>query len=217
MRLRLAGEDQLGSHTPRPEAIAGSLASVQVHESAINNAIQRLLLEGRTFTLPELSAHVAARLNRPTAWEVDPDQADVKVTFAEKNAVVVRFQGDRVAITLSIAQLSKGAMKPYRNFQVRAFYKPEVNGRVAQLVRDRDHAIQLPTHLSTRSQIALRGVFSHVFSANKPWDLVPEQIVKDKNLSNAAITQFVIDDGWIGLSLGPKPSTTTVRRLRWGM
>ena len=34
MRVRLAGNDQLGSHTPRPQAPADSLASVQIHESA---------------------------------------------------------------------------------------------------------------------------------------------------------------------------------------
>ena len=90
MRLRLAGEDQLGSHTPRPEAPADSLASVQVHESVLNNAIQRLQLNGRTFTLAELSQHIAARLNRPAPWEINPEHADVKITFAEKDAVVVR-------------------------------------------------------------------------------------------------------------------------------
>ena len=92
MRLLLAGEDQLGSHTPRPQANDDSLASVQVHESAINNVLQRLLLNGRTFTLPELSQYVAARLNRPTMWETDPDQADAKITFADKDAIVVQCQ-----------------------------------------------------------------------------------------------------------------------------
>jgi hypothetical protein len=212
MRLRLAGEDQLGSHTPRPQAIADSLASVQVHESAIDNGIQRLLLNGRTFTLPALSQYVATRLNRPTPWDTDPDQADVKITFAEKDAVLVRCQNNRVAITLSIAQLSKGPRK-WKNFQVRAFYRPEVNGRSAVLVRD--GVIQLPSHVSTGAQLALRGIFSHAFSKDRTFELVPEQIIKEPKLSDAAITQFVIDDGWVGISLGPKSSAvTTARRPR---
>ncbi len=211
MRLLLAGEDQLGSHTPRPEALAGSLASVQLHESAINNGIQRLLLNGRTFSLPELSQHVAERLNRPTAWAVNPEQADVKITFADKDAVVVRCQGGQVMVTLSIAQLRKGAER-WKNFQVRALYKPEVNGRSAQLVRE--GVIQLPGQHGP--QLALRGIFSHVFAKNKPWELVPDQILTEPKLSEAAITQFVIDDGWIGISLGPKPSNAaTAHRQRW--
>ena len=60
----------------------------------------------------------------------------------------------------------------------------------------------------------LRGALSK----NNTWDLVPEQIVKEPKLADTAITQFVIDDGWIGVSLGPKPpAASTARRPRWGL
>ena len=80
---------------------------MQIHESVINNGIQRLQLDGRTFTLPELSRHVAASLNCPAPWPTNPENNDVKITFADRNAVVVRCQDGRVVLTLSIAQLSK--------------------------------------------------------------------------------------------------------------
>ena len=51
MRLRLAGDNHLGSHTPRPQAPADSLASVQVHESVLANGIERMQLAGRTFMM----------------------------------------------------------------------------------------------------------------------------------------------------------------------
>ncbi|HYW80231.1 MAG TPA: hypothetical protein VE890_11670, partial [Thermoguttaceae bacterium] len=51
MRLRLAGKDQLASHTPRPRAPGGSLASLQVHQSAVNNLSDRFELAGNTYTL----------------------------------------------------------------------------------------------------------------------------------------------------------------------
>ena len=108
MRLRLGGEDQLGSHTPRPPAPSDSLASVQIHESVINNGIQRLHLDGRTFTLPELSRHVAASLNCPAPWPTNSENNDVKITFAKQNSVVVRCQDGQVVLTLSIARLCKG-------------------------------------------------------------------------------------------------------------
>ena len=84
MRLRLAGEDQLGSHTPRPRAPSDSLASVQLHETVLNNGIQRLQLAGRTFTLPELADHISARLSCPPPWETAPENQDVKITFRER-------------------------------------------------------------------------------------------------------------------------------------
>ncbi len=59
--------------------------------------------------------------------------------------------------------------------------------------------------LSAGSQIALRGIFSHALSKKTPFELIPKKIVDDPKLKDAAITQFMIEDGWLGLSLGPKP------------
>jgi hypothetical protein len=217
MRLRLAGEDQLGSHTPRPEALEDSLASVQIHESVLNNGIQRLQLNGREFTLPELSKHIAVRLNRPAPWDISPDHADVKITFAEKDAVVVRCQDGRLSLTLSIAQLCKPPRKPWKNFQILAFYRPEVQGRSAELVRD--GVIQLkPQRLSITTRIVLDGIFSRALSSKNTWGLVPERIVKEPKLDYTAITQFEIADGWIGISLGQKSQAiSTAHRPRWGL
>src|SRR4029077_12281342 len=36
-RARAAGDKQLGSHTPRPRALSDSLASAQIHETALTN------------------------------------------------------------------------------------------------------------------------------------------------------------------------------------
>jgi hypothetical protein len=212
MRLRLAGEDQLGSHTPRPQAPDDSLASVQIHESVLNNGIQRLQLDGRTFDLAELSKHIADRLSRPVSWEVNPEHSDVKITFAPKDAVIVRCENDRIVLTLSVVELSKGSRK-WKNFQIRAYYKPEIEGRSAQLVRD--GVVQLIGRLNMGSQIALRGIFSRALSKNNSWELIPPQIVKEPKLSDSAVTQFVIDDGWIAVALGPKRlSATTAHKQR---
>lgn len=216
MRLRLAGEDQLGSHTPRPQAPADALASVQVHESVLNNAIERLQLNGRTFTLPELSKHVAMRLNRPAPWEINPEHADVKITFADKDAVIVRCQDGQLVLKMLVVQLSKAARK-WKNFQIQAYYRPKVDGRSAELVREGVIHLSGP-RISTATRIALSGIFSRALSKNNSWDLVPPQIVKEPKLGETAITQFVIDDGWIGVSLGPKPpAAATARRARWGL
>src|SRR5262249_15174732 len=72
-RLRLAGDDQLGAHTPRPRAPADSLASLQIHESAFTNATASLGLDGKTYTAPELQKTLRdkiARLRQQEAIEV---------------------------------------------------------------------------------------------------------------------------------------------------
>jgi hypothetical protein len=216
MGLLLGGEDQLGSHTPRPWALSDSLVSVQIHESVLNNGIQRLQLAGQTFTLPQLSKHVAERLNCPAPWPTNPENDDVTITFAQRDPIVVRCQDGQVVLTLSFARLSKPPRK-WTNFQIRAFYRPEAHGRSAELVREGViHLIgTMGKPLSTGSQFALRGIFSHAFSKKIPWQLTPDRFVKEPKLKDTEITQFVIDDGWIGLALGPKPpAPMTARRPR---
>ncbi len=127
MRLLVGGEDQIGSHTPRPQAPDDSLASVQLHESVLNNGLRRLQLEGRTFTLPQLAQHVGKSLNC-TPWQTSPDNEDVKITFARQDPVVVRCQGGQVVLTFAVQRLGKGPHR-WNNFQVRAYYRPEVEGR----------------------------------------------------------------------------------------
>jgi hypothetical protein len=217
MGLRLAGEDQLGSHTPRPQALEDSLASVQIHESALNNGIQRLQLDGQKFTLPELSRQIAARLSRPVSWDINPKYAKVTITFAKKDAVVVRCDkrpGDlvgRLTLTLSIDELCKPGQKPWKNFQIVAFYSPEKQGRAAQLVRG-DIEIK-PRVMSITTRMALAGIFSRALSDKNSWGLVPDRIVKEPKLDYTAITQFDIEDGWIGISLGKKSQAVKTARL----
>lgn len=213
MRLLIGGEDQLGSFTPRPQAPVDSLASVQVHESLINNGIQRLQLDGRTFMLPDLNRHIATTFGR-TPPEPNPENEDVKITFAAQDAISVRCQDGQVIISIAIAKLSKGSRR-WKDFQVVAYYKPAIEGRSARL--ERDGVIHLTgLRLGAGSQLALRGIFSRVLSKKTPWELVPEQVLNQPKLKNAAITQFIIDDGWIGVALTQKPTTaqrtsTTVR------
>jgi hypothetical protein len=208
MRIRLAGGDQLGSHTPRPQAPANSLASVQVHESALNNVIQRLELDGQTFKLPELDRHIAKRLSRPAPAARSEDDEDVSITFADRDAIRLRCTGGRLEITLAVAKLSKSPRK-WKDFQARAYYRPVVRGRSIEF--ERDGVVQLIGRLSTGSQLALRGVFAKTFAQKPAWNIAPEKFVNHPKLADLAFTQFAIDDGWIGVALGPAPHRTVLR------
>jgi hypothetical protein len=210
MRIRLAGPDQLGGHTPRPQAPADSLASVQIHESMINNVLDRLELDGQTFDLAGLGKRLAERLHRFQPKPIDPDQEDVKITFAANDALHVRCDDGRVEISLSIARLSKGTRK-WKDFRVRAFYRPVVQGRSVDLAREGVVQLMGP-RMSVTSQIALRGVFSKVFSQKEPIHVSPESFVKNPKLNGIVVTQLVIDDGWIGAAIGPQRIVTAQLR-----
>ena len=201
VRLRVGDEDQLGGNTPRPWAPSDSLASFQVHESAMNNVIAKLELDGRTFTLPELRGWVAKRLNRPEIAERETDHDDTTITFAARDAVTVRCQDGRIILTLDIVELVRPP-HAWTDFKVRAFYRPEIDGQSAKLVRD--GVVHLIGRMNTRSQIGLRGLFGTFFSRDKPLDLSPERLSTDPRMADLAVRQFAISDGWIGVAVGPK-------------
>jgi hypothetical protein len=212
MRLRLAAANQLGGHTPRPYAPSDSLASFQIHQSAINNLLERLELDGKTFTLGELRERVATRMARPKMLRADPRNDDVRITFAKKDAVRVDCRDGRIALTLSVAKLKSGTRR-WKDFQVRVYYRPEVHGLSAELVRD--GVIELiGRRVRLGSQVALRGIFSKTFSKKRSRQLIPERIVNDPKMADLAITQAVIEDGWIGIALGPKRGGARPRLAR---
>ena len=213
IRMRLAGQDQLGGHTPRPRAPSDSLVSVQVHETAINNMLQRLALDGRSFTLPELSRHVTAQLNCSSLWDIDPAHEDVTITFADQDAMGVSLRDGRVTLRLAIAKLSKSPQH-WRDFTVLVDYRPQVAGRSVRLVRD--GIVQLGgRRIATGEQIALRGIFAKTFSSRRAWNLTPERLATEEKFADLAVTQFVIDDGWLGVALGPeRPTERSALRRR---
>jgi hypothetical protein len=200
MRLRLASEEQLGGYTPRPRAPADSLASFQIHESALNNLAEQLQLDGRTFTLPQLRQRIAARLHRPEMLQVKTENDDLSISFAARDAVRVRCEEGQVVVTLAVARLTRES-QTWEDFRVRAFYRPVAGGRSATLVRD-DVIHLIGDRIQGRAQIPLRGIFSRVFSKDQPVELIPDRVATDPRMSGLAVTQLEVEDGWIGLALG---------------
>ena len=200
LRVRLAGRDQLGAHTPRPQSPDNSSLSVQLHESAINNCIERLNLAGRTFTAPELQRAIAEKLNLVPEHATDRD--DLLLAFSSSDPARVRCDAGRLLVTLHLDWLQKGRRR-WRDFEVRVAYRPDLDAPGGQLVRD--GIVQLiGQRLGVRGQIALRSVFSNLFRENRTFQLLPERLAADPLMADLTVTQFVIEDGWLGLALGPK-------------
>jgi hypothetical protein len=202
LRLRLASEGQLGSHTPRPRAPGDSLASVQIHETALNNVVQQTQLDGNTFTLPELRQRIALRFNRPELLRGVTEHDDISIRFAPKDAVCVQCQRGQVVITLAIASLTRQS-QTWNDFRVRACYRPEVSGRRVMLIRE-DVVQLIGAGLGTRTQIPLRSIFGKVFSKDQPFQMIPETIANDNRIAGLVISQFTLEDGWMALALSPE-------------
>lgn len=210
LRLRLATDEQLAACTPRPQALAGSLASVQIHQSLLNNVGEQLQLDGRSFTLPELQQHLAGILGLDPGTFDEEYPADMRITFADHDSAQIRFTSGRVMITLSVAELRKYPSS-WRDFHVRTFYKPVRHGLDVRFVRD--GTVQLwGKRFGIQPQIALRGIFSRVFSQDRQLSLLDPKLAGDPRLAGLAVTQCVTTDGWIGLSLGQRRAPRTASR-----
>lgn len=200
-RVRLANHTQLAGHTMRPYAPSDSLASMQINESLLNNGLGQFDLAGKTMTLPELYRSVADRINRHEAQVPETMPDNVYITFAERDPVRVHCDDGRVRLTLSLAEV-KRKKERWTNLVINAEYEPDGEGLNAELVRH--GSIELSgDRIGTVDQVALRGAFSKLLSRSHRVQLVPEELVKDKRLADLDVTQFVIDDGWIAVALGP--------------
>lgn len=209
-RLRLAGEDQLGSHTPRPQAPSDSLLSVQLHESAINNALAQLGLDGRTFTLPELRAALAAKLGRQAA---PPEELPehVRIRFADRDAARVEVVDGRVDLVLAVAELTQREQH-WRRFAVRARFHPQTEGRLPKLVRESGIYLEGES-LRGKPQILLRTIFTKVLAKARSIPLVDDRLAADRRLDTLTLAQWVVHDGWLGLAFAERrPAINTARR-----
>jgi hypothetical protein len=202
-RYRLAGRHQLAAHTPRPQAPSDSFLSVQAHESALNNTIEQLGLADKRSELRSLYRELADIFRQPE-MEIPEDVPDgVIIQFAAQDPIRVRFDEGRVTVTLRIRELKNGRRRRWYNFAVRAYYVPDATQLDANLVRD--GYIELAgQRLNTFDQIALRGIFTSVLARNRPFKLINDQLAQNAELNDLQVTQFVINDGWVGVALGPQ-------------
>ena len=120
--------------------------------------------------------------------------------FAEMGHDVLCVDNDQRKVDmLNRLEMPRGT---YRDLTVDAFYKPRVAGMHTELVREKSIRLR-GGRLGTRDQIVLRGVFGKVFSRNRPLQLIDAAKASEPRLANMSVTQFVLADGWLGISIGP--------------
>lgn len=211
-RLRLATEQHLGAHTPRPSAPSDSLASFQLHESAFNNSLRGLELDGKRLTVPDLHQALAEKIHR--RGEVAP--ADLprgaKVEFAKHDAVRIICHGDRIELILNIVELRNGR-DSIRGVGVHAFFRPVVDGLELKLVRD--GSLQFSgAHLRTGPRMVLHSVFGKLLPKDQELPVLAANLNDDPRFVGLMVTQLVIDDGWVAVSIGPARPHRTAWRTR---
>lgn len=205
-RYRIAARNHVSAHTPRPQAPGDSVLSVQIHETALNNVLDELHVDGRRIELHDLFREMTNRFSQQQIEIPDDLPENVYVTFADEDAVRVDCQDGRVRLTIKIKELAQeGTRNRWTDFTVRGYYGPNADQLDANLVRE--GIIELigdRRPISIGQQVALRAIFNKVLSKNRKLNIVNKQIALAPELKGQQVTQFVIHDGWIGIALGPK-------------
>ena len=123
--------------------------------------------------------------------------------LAEHDPIMLCCADDRLHVTLRIARLEGGDHNVFRDFEVRASYRVDVQGSRVQLERDGYVRVKgQRRRLSVGDDVVLRGVFSKVLAQYPQFDLLGNILTRNDRLQDPRVTQFVMRDGWIGVSLG---------------
>ncbi len=210
-RVRVAGDKQLGSHTPRPRALSDSLASAQVHESALTNLAVTLGLDGRRFTAPELRDMLREKFPQMAAKDPSEARHDAIFQFAAEDAVQVHVNDGKLELAISFAsiELQDDVMS---NVVVHVYYAPKVDGLTAELVREGTLGIQ--GHFSSGERARLHNIFNRVLPPERHLPIMAIDSPQDKRFQGLMITQLVLEDGWMGLAVGPETDARVAERSR---
>lgn len=210
-RLRIARPEQLAGHTPRPRAPSDSLASAQIHESALTNLAASLGLDGKRLTAEELQKLIRERFSRPNATPINAIDADTIFEFAAEDAVRFRVADQKLELILAFREVNH-ERNPVRNFRVHAFYVAVIDGLEARFARQ--GALGIEGRIGTGERARMHGVFNKVLSEERTLPIVRLNDPNDQRLSGLMITQLVLDDGWIGLAIGPASAERTAELTR---
>ena len=210
-RLRVAGNHQLGSHTPRPRALSDSLASLQLHESALTNAAVSLQLDGARYNATELQQLLRDKFPGFALAKPAETRSDTIFEFAYRDAVQLHIADGRVELLLGLSGFEHEGRRT-RDFIVHAFYVPAVDGLEVELVRDGPLGIE--GRLGATERARLHNVFNTVLAEDRRLPVVQLPNPDDPRLAGLMVTQLVLEDGWIGMAVGPAGGNRTAERFR---
>ncbi len=206
IRYRLAADGQMAAHTARPRAPGDALVSMQIHQSAINNAIAQLGLNDKTWTLPELCDKLADAFDQ-SPW-VLPDDApkDVSIRFAPSRPITVELNDGKLEMTLRIAELNHPERNmSFQRFVIRVSYVPVADGMRAALVRDGVVSVDGP-RLGFGEKVPLRGIFGTVFAPHSSLNLIHRQWMDDPRAEGLAVSQVEVRGGWLSVAVSDSAS-----------
>ena len=206
MRYRLAGLDQLAANSPRPVDAESDYLGVQLHQSLLNNMIERIDISAGSFTPDTLVTHLADVIGFNPEAASSEDKHDAKFVFANYDPIRVDLQEGKVRIELNLKSLQVGKKgKTWRNITIASTYTPHVMGAQIHLAQHSPIEVK-GRRFRLSDQIAVRAIFTVVLPKQYTFQTIPAQLIENLNGYSLAIDQLKIADGWAGVTYTEMPS-----------
>lgn len=204
MRYRLAGIDQMASDSPRPADSPYDYLSLQLHQSLLNNTIERIEIESQTFTPESLLQHLSEVIGFNPKNAQNDSKHEAKFVFANYDAIRVDFVDGKIRIELNLKSLRVGKGKTWRNITISSTYVPTIIGSQIQLTQEGMIGVK-GKRFRIGDQIAVRAIFNVVLPDSYQFDTVPQRLVSRMKGYALVISKINIADGWVGLTYDEVP------------
>ena len=204
MRYRLAGLDQMAANSPRPSDSENDYLGVQLHQSLLNNMIERIDIQSQSFTPETLLNHLADVLGFDPNVAGDDIKQDATFVFAKYDPIRIDLDDRVVRIELNLRSLQVGKGKVWRNITITSIYRPEIIGTQIRLVQDEPIAVK-GRRFRLGDQIAVRTIFTVLLPKELAVPVVPPQLQNNMNGYALQIKELDIADGWVGVTFDEVP------------
>ncbi|QEG20564.1 hypothetical protein [Mariniblastus fucicola] len=199
-RYRVAGRDQMAAWQPRPTDFESDLLTVQFHQSALNNLIERFGINGKKFDAITLGQHIEKITGIP--YESKNTEAEATFQFEKYDGVRVDFEDGIASVTFSFRRFQIGNGRPWKKIKVTTSFVPKYIG--TRVVLDRvnlSEVVSEGSDLRLADQIAIRGAFKVILDRQYAFDLLPAAVREKVPGLALGIGRLSLAEGWCGVAL----------------
>lgn len=209
---------ELAAATQAPRAMPGADLAIRVHESAVNNAVARIL---GGMVLDEVRARdEAERLLGEVPESLQPQEGEQpwSILLAEQSPISVEFDNNQFSVTLRGRRYTRGG-DSYPGMNVTAVYQLYRTEQGPRAVREGELQIYPPgftpgggRRLSVRQQV-LRDLIQRRFQKVFPAEIIPDPVELPKEWKSAGplnLVQWKTAEGWLVMSWQRASAAATV-------
>ena len=205
LKVTQSADDRFGTTTSPPEAPAGSLMTLRIHESMLNNILAGVLA-GRTVVQHDLEQAALEYFGRiPDEIEPDEEKEPWSLTFAAPDPITIRIDDNHAVVTVRGDAYTKGSRR-FDGMYITARYQIQQTGHGFKAIRQGDLQIFPPGYvpggsqkLATR-QIILRSMLSKRFDKILRPEVYSEGMILPGRWAEAGpliANRTQADNGWM--------------------